>query len=367
MLRVGLELSIKHFVRTGLGVYATMLNDALGQTGIEIVPFTIPSWMGNTKSTVTQKLAAAYWQVVYARILLPNRLRRLRCDLVHYTTAMPIPPSLPCPAVVTIHDLIPLIHPEWLAPLRGHRMRVSIRMAVERAHHIITDSEATRRDVISYFGVHTDCVTTVYLGQGTQLPNLALHTAQQLINDQYKLQPGYVLCVGSLEPRKNLERVVEAYSLLYNSQPYLPLLVIVGGATWKQEQLYTLIKDNQITDKVVLLGHVPNENLAALLRCAGVFVYPSLYEGFGLPPLEAMSCNCPVITSNTSSLPEIVGDAAITVNPFDVSELANAIHSVLSDPQLAQQLRRRGHDQVQEFSWKKCANEVVAVYHKVTS
>jgi glycosyltransferase involved in cell wall biosynthesis len=364
MLRVALELSITRFVRTGLGVYATQLSKALRQMNVEIIPCSIPHWMGNTGNALTQKLSAAYWQIVYSHIILPKYLRHFHCDLIHYTTATPISKSLPCPAVTTIHDLIPVIYPEWVPPVRGNRMRNSIHSALERSQHIVTDSEATRQDVLSHFYIDPSRVTTIYLGQGIQFPNLDYYSAQQIIESQYKLLPGYVLCVGSLEPRKNIERVVEAYSSLRRSQLCLPPLVIVGGATWKHERLYNVIKTQQITNDVMLLGHVSNLNLAALLRCAGVFVYPSLYEGFGLPPLEAMQCSCPVVTSSVSSLPEIVGDAAIKVDPLSVQELANAILAILSDPRLAQQLREQGQEQVRKFSWTKCAEETVAIYHR---
>lgn len=367
MLRIGLETSIARFVQTGLGVYATNIYQHLQSfyPEIEVVPCAIPFQLPQPVSPGVQKLFAAYWQIIHARLILPLRASQLRCDLIHYTMTMPIPARMPCPIVATVHDLIPFLYPEWAPPLRGYRLRRGVRLAIQRSQHIITDSTATKQDVMTYFGLPNERVTTVLLGQGIPLPNIDPIDAAQSIAAHYHLEPGYVLCVGSLEPRKNIEQVIEAYALLRRHRPQMPRLVVVGGGTWRHNRLRELATKLQLEQQIVFTGHVPTIHLSALFRCAGVFVYPSLYEGFGFPPLEAMACNCPVVTSNTTSLPEVVGNAALLIDPQDVYALATGIEQVLFDADLAQELRSRGQVRVQQFSWRRCAEETVAVYRRV--
>ncbi len=366
MIRVALETSITRFVATGLGVYASNLAHALRQNGdIEVVPCAIPEVLGRAPHPLLQKLFAAYWQMIHARVILPRKAHRLTCDLIHYTMTMPIPSRMPCPVITTVHDLIPLVHPEWVPPVRGRRMRHGIKSSVERADHLITDSEATRQDLLSHFPRQPQSVTTVLLGADSQLPKINSDAAAKVVETHYQLQPGYILCVGSIEPRKNLERVIAAYGKLKRRTAVPPPLVLVGGSVWRHERLRTQIARAGLEQSVRFTGHVPAMHLAALYRCAGVFTYPSLYEGFGLPPLEAMGCGCPVITSNTSSLPEAVGQAAVLVDPNNVRQLAEAIEDVLRDQTLAQQLREDGYKHVQRYSWQRCAHETVNVYRRV--
>lgn len=369
MLRVALEISITRFVATGLTVYATNLLQSMDllSSRIEAVPLTIPPVMHRPRNRLVQKMFAAYWQTIHAHAILPMRAKQLKCDLLHYTMTMPVARTLPCPAIATVHDIIPFVHPEWVPPIRGLRLRKGIASAIQRAAHVVADSEATRQDVIRHFGRSQSEVTAVLLGANTQLPAIAAHTAIGLLKQKYQLDPGYVLSVGSLEPRKNVSRVIEAYASLAESSMTMPPLVFAGGSSKDQRAFTTLLKRHNIERSVLFPGHVSPQDLAALYRCAGVFVYPSLYEGFGLPPLEAMSYDCPVITSNISSLPEVVGDAAIQVNPERSDELAGAIEQLLCNQDLANIMRLRGKQRVQHFSWERCARETIDVYERVVS
>jgi glycosyltransferase involved in cell wall biosynthesis len=365
-MRILLETSIRRFVSTGLGVYTVNLSRALrAMDGVEILECSIPSWMARAKRSHMQKLFAAYWQVVQAHVVLPLRAKQLQCDVVHYTTAMPLPHRMPCATVATIHDLIPYVHPEWVQPIRGRRMRTGLRLAALRTHHIITDSDATRRDVLRHFQRTEDSVTTVLLAADNQLPEVRGGDAAHLVAAEYGLQPGYILCVGSIEPRKNIERVIEAYHQYLRHSGNATPLVITGGDVWHSQRVHNRIREYSLEKHVLCTGHVATQHLASLFRCAAAFVYPSLYEGFGLPPLEAMRYGCPVITSCTTSLPEVVGDAAILVDPQSVDEIADAMGRVLQDRQCAEDLQRRGYERVKLFSWERCAQETIAVYRKV--
>jgi glycosyltransferase involved in cell wall biosynthesis len=264
-------------------------------------------------------------------------------------------------------DIIPFIHPEWW-PLTGgsnRRFKDNLCAAIQRSDHIIAISESTRRDILEYFRVPESKVSTILLGPGLDFPKLDDCCSRKIVCSAYKIEPGYILCVGSQAPNKNLKSVVEAYGILNQQGVDLPQLVITGPSIGSQKELLAAIDRYQLESKIIFTGFVPVINLAALYRSAGVFVYPSLYEGFGLVVLEAMSCLCPVITSNTSSLPEVVGESAITVDPQNPYELADAIRRVLLEPGVAEHLRKKGEIQAKKFSWENCANETYRVYQKV--
>lgn len=365
-MRVLLETSIAHFVRTGLGVYTRALAGALGTAvpGLTVVEATIPAFMRQPRQPLVQKLFAAYWQIAHAQFVLPLMARRHKVDLVHYTVPMVVSDRLPCPAVVTIHDIIPVIYPEWVQPVRGARMRRGMMSAAMHARHLVADSDATRNDLIAHLRVPPDRVTVVPLG-ADHLEVLADSAVGDAFVRHLDLRPGYVLCVGSLEPRKNLARVIEAFALLRQGSSDATQLVIVGGANWGAGQLHQQVEARGLAAQVRFTGHVDARELAALYSRAGLFVYPSLYEGFGLPLLEAMTYGCPVVASNRSSLPEVVGDDAVLIDPTDVGSLAEGMSRVLNDPAFADALRVRGRLRAARYTWGQCAEETAAVYRKV--
>ncbi|HUV89366.1 MAG TPA: glycosyltransferase family 1 protein, partial [Anaerolineae bacterium] len=186
------------------------------------------------------------------------------------------------------------------------------------------------------------------------------------VRRSYGLPQSYFLFVGSVEKRKNLQRILRAGSHLWQSGERRPL-VVVGARRWKYTQIMNTVQELNLERHVIFTGHVPDADLPALYSGADLFVFPSLYEGFGLPPLEAMACGTPVVTSNTSSLPEVVGDAAITVDPYDVEALTEAMRRVLSDADLADDLRQRGLERAARFSWDQAARETIDVYREVLS
>ena len=174
-----------------------------------------------------------------------------------------------------------------------------------------------------------------------------------------------MLFVGNIEPRKNLTRLVEAYALLLRRSHYRGPLILAGGQGWRNSEIFRCVEELELEKHVKFLGYVPDDVMPALMSGAEIFIYPSLYEGFGLPPLEAMACGTPVITSNVSSLPEVVGDAALMVDPHDVVALADAMHRVLTDRELREEMRRRGLERANEFSWEETARQTLRVYEEV--
>jgi glycosyltransferase involved in cell wall biosynthesis len=268
------------------------------------------------------------------------------------------------PTVVTIHDLGYLHFPE-AHPLRQRAyLDWSTRTSALKATKVIADSQATRRDLIEAYGADPDKVTVVHLGRD---PAFGAELAEESVSAsrvRYGLAEGggYLLYVGTLQPRKNLPRLVDAYARLVSALgDRAPRLVLAGKIGWMSQDLSAMVDRLGLAGRVVLPGYVAPQDLPAVLSGATAFVYPSLYEGFGLPVLEAGACGVPVITSNTSSLPEVAGDAAILVDPLDVEALAAAMAQLLTDDGLCAELSRKGRENARRFSWERCAAETLQV------
>jgi glycosyltransferase involved in cell wall biosynthesis len=224
-----------------------------------------------------------------------------------------------------------------------------------RATHVIASSQNTARDLAAF--VPHASITVVYPGSFLASSTSSLPAPRG--------ERSTILCVGTLEPRKNLGTVLEAYRLLVEQEANVPGLLVVGAADWMASDVQEYAQRVGITERVRLVGFVSDDELQSLYQQATMLVYPSLYEGFGFPPLEAMSNGCPVIASNVSSLPEVVGEAGVLVEPTDAAQLAGAIRELLVNPQRVDILRERGYAQAQRFSWEKCARETISVYRQV--
>ncbi len=288
-------------------------------------------------------------------------LDQLRCDVYHGPDW--IAPALSIPTVLTIHDLSILRYPQHHTLLNRWYARLALPRMVRRATAIIADSHATAQDVTDLLGVAPERITTIYPGVDQQHfaprpPALARQRVQALLG----FDGPYILALGTLEPRKNLTTLLYAYAQLDDDAPRL---VLAGARGWQAEPIFALAEQQAIRARVTLPGFVPDALLPDLYAAAELFVYPSLFEGFGLPVAEAMACGAAVITSTTSSLPEVAGDAAILVAPTDVNGLAQAMRQVLGRPDLAADLRHRAPRQAAQFTWQQCARETLAVYWRV--
>ncbi|OWW19977.1 glycosyltransferase family 4 protein [Noviherbaspirillum denitrificans] len=269
------------------------------------------------------------------------------------------------PSVVTVHDLSWIRHPETHPAERLREMNRFMPRVVEHAAHIVVDSEFVRREVMTYYGVAGDRVTTVLLGAGAEFhPRDAAECKPVL--DRFGLEYGsYQLAVGTLEPRKNLSTVIAAFAQLPDQVRRRFPLVIVGMNGWGMERFSESLRHMIERGEVRMPGYVAQEELPVLYAGARLFVYPSLYEGFGLPPLEAMACGVPVIASRRASLPEVVGDAGILVDPADDAAIAGHMQSLIEDDDLRARLGAAGQERAAGFTWRKFARETIAVYKKV--
>jgi glycosyltransferase involved in cell wall biosynthesis len=287
---------------------------------------------------------------------------------VYHGSYFPLPDAdrLPdIPRVLTIYDMIPVLFPEFFVPKVNQRAISLLESINIQKDWIICISEQTKHDFCEYSGMDSARVFVTPLAAAAHFyPVKDLSNIQNILA-KYKIpQNPYILSLCTLEPRKNLDLLIRAFSNLVQAHPNTDLnLVLVGTSGWKNDKIFQAVQENsQLKKRIVFTGYVPDQDLAPIYSGALTFVYPSLYEGFGLPPLEAMQCGTPVITSNSSSLPEVVGDAGILVDPKDQSELSHAIWRLANDAELRLDLSQKSLVRAQQFSWEKCVDKTISVY-----
>jgi len=303
---------------------------------------------------------------VREQITVPRDLRRERANLFHAPHYV-LPTLTPCKSVVTIHDCIHLRFPQYLPSRLGYAYaRSSLWMATHRSSRIMTVSEASKRDILEYYNVPRTKIDVIYNGIDERFGETPPEDDVAGVRERYQLNDPFVLYVGTIKPHKNLERLIEAFHLLRRSSDFEQVkLVIIGDEITKYAALRHAVHRHKLHKHVRFFGFVPQRTLAIFYRLAAVFVFPSLYEGFGLPPLEAMASGAPVITSNVSSLPEVVGDAALLIDPLQPAEIADAIARVLTDKTLRDDLCRRGLERAQHYSWERSIRRVHEIYREV--
>lgn len=313
------------------------------------------------------RFAGAVKHLWWEQFLLPLSLWFRDIDLFH-SPAFICPFIKTCRTVITIHDMAYLLYPDKFVSTYRRYLKFWVPLSVRVADKIITDSACSKRDIVRLFGISEKKVEVVYLGKSRDFQPI---TDKSLIDDfreKYSLRRDFILYVGTLEPRKNITGLISAYRLFKDMSPHLNYaLVIGGGKGWMYSDIFKLIEKLSLVDDVIFLGYVQDKELPTLYNAAKLFVYPSLYEGFGLPVLEAMACGIPVITSNTSSLPEIVADAGIMLDPLDINALAEAMYNVLMDDNLRNSLIEKGLKRAENFSWEKTAAMTMDIYREVLS
>jgi glycosyltransferase involved in cell wall biosynthesis len=299
----------------------------------------------------------------FERLTMAVETFRLGLDLLHSPDFIP-PLDGRYRSVITVHDLTFLHYPDFLTAESRRYYNGQIRAAVARADHILADSQATRDDIVNLLGVPPAKITPILLAADERFRPVPAADVDALLG-RYGLPHGYVLFLGIFEPRKNLAGLLRAYARLRNSLPDASSLVLAGQRGWLYEQIFDLAADLKLSDHIRWLEDVPPGDLPALYCGAGVLCLPSFYEGFGLPALEAMACGTPVVVSERASLPEVVGEAGLTVDPDSPEAIADALGRVLSDSTLATDLRERGLARAAAFSWRETARQTLDVYVKV--
>jgi glycosyltransferase involved in cell wall biosynthesis len=354
---------------SGIGQYSLHLLDAYRQLGLQPLVLQAGGWPPGFDSTNLQTVRLRGASLLPALLTLGQALigfhvRRRQLALVHDPTG--VMPLALCPArrVVTICDDIPSIHPQISAALERLLHRWWLPLAVQSAHAVVTISQCSKADLQAHLHISPEKITVTPLAAAPTFRILQKAEIQPVL-DYLGLSRPYILYVGSLQPRKNLLRLLDAYHELLTGSPRWSLVIVGATSYWKSTPVAEKVANLGLQEQVKFTGYLPDKDLPALYNAASLFCFPSLYEGFGLPVLEAMACGAPVVASNISSLPEVAGDAAILVNPKDVHQIALAMRQILEDAHLAQELRERGLRRAAQFTWEQTARQTIAVYEQV--
>lgn len=307
-------------------------------------------------------LSAVNWRA-WTAWAFPQALREDKVQVAHVQYG--IPPLLPCPVITTVHDVSFKRHPEFFRLKDRLILDTGMKHLAKNAARILTVSEYSRKEMLELYNIPYEKIAVVYLGVDKQYKPMDRGAAQELVRTKYGIRAPFIVTVSVIQPRKNIQGLLEGFAKLKGIQHVEHKLVIVGKYGWKEHHLSRRIRDLDLTSDVIFTGYVPYEDLPAFYNAADLFVYPSVYEGFGLPPLEAMACGAPVITGNRSSLPEVVDEAGIMVDPYDSGAFAVAMSNVLSSEALRAEMSNWGLAQSRKFSWDEMARHVLSIYHEV--
>ena len=283
-----------------------------------------------------------------------------KSELTHFFNYI-IPPFVHGKKVVTIHDMVVKAYPETVRFRTKHLLNTGMKKSMKRADVIITDSEFSKSEIEKYFPQYSHKVQVVYCGVNSD----KFYPVVEKVKRSLDIEGEYFLYLGTIEPRKNLERLIEAYSLLLKKDENVPRLVMAGGKGWLNSNIYQKVVELKLEKYVQFTKYIPDEDLCPLINGATAFVFPSIYEGFGMPPLEAMACGVPVVCSKEASLPEVVGDCAVMTDAYDPQSIADGMYRIYSDKALAEELRVRGLQRAKEFTWHRFSEKLHGIYEAV--
>ncbi len=313
---------------------------------------------------VDVRLTLPHTPLIRIPLTLTRELRRRPVNLLHVQYTAPL--WTPCPVVATIHDLSFEHLPQTFTRRSRAQLRLTVRRTARTASHLIASSEYSRRDIIETYNVKESRVSVTPLAAPNHFAPVTNKEELSRVRATYGIKGDYILAVGSVQPRKNLPRLIAAYANLRRTRTHvkLPALVFVGKLGWLYEETLRAVEEHKVSDDVLWTGYVPESDLPALYTGTLCFVYPSYFEGFGLPPLEAMQCGAPVIAGNQTSLPEVVGDAGLLIDPFNQQAIADALARVIDDASLRAEMRRKGLAQAEKFSWSRTAQLTLKAYER---
>ena len=374
-MKIGFDISAQSLPRSGVGHYQVSLLNALLKIDKENfynlyafnfrnrekfanIKFTSKNYKINT-IPIPQRLITAWW--------LMSDFPSLEsvvgdCDIYHVSEVC-IQPVKKAKKVAFIHDLTTILHPDYHVKSNVflHNRRFE---NIHKVDAILTNSEYTKKDIIEYLHVKPDKIFVTYLGADKRFCPKNIFEIKTILED-YSLNKPYILYVGTLEPRKNIQTLLQTFNQLKRKYQIPHQLILIGQLGWLYEDIFEQIESSEFKSDIRHLGYVPDEDLPVLMNGAQVFVYPSFYEGFGLPILEAMQCGTPVITSDTSSMPEVGGLACLYATPEDIDDLTEKIYTVISDKNLQKEMSEKGIERAKNFNWDKCARDTLRVYESL--
>ncbi len=368
-IRVGINASKYSDINTGVGRYTFNLCKSISKANGIFCCFYAPGRKPNTlvidRSGIHDSriiIQNNSLRILWEQVVLPIYAWKDRLDIVHYTDHALSLLHKARPNIITVHDIAYIRFPGLLNKSRRIYKKNILKISIKNADIIIADSYSTKRDIIEFFRIKEEKIRVVHLGVESRFCPISNVEEYRLRNN---LPSKIILNVGTLEPRKNVVSLISAFKKLKAKGFDDYKLVIAGAKGWLYEQIFEEATLGNIEKEILFLGVVSDQDLPMLYNCAEMFVYPSLYEGFGLPPLEAMACGVPVITSNTSSLPEVVGDAGIMVDPNDVNSLCDNMYNLLKDKEMWKQMSKKGLQRSKLFSWDKAAQKILKIYDEV--
>lgn len=327
-------------------------------------------WQGRVASLalMARKLPRPFrsaWMITETALLRPQRKAQLAGLDVFHSSDVFLWDNRPAKNIVTMFDITTVLFPEFhtKANIRLHDRKIAF--AKEAVHKIVAISECTKDDLVKHCGISPDRIKVIYPGCDHRLFRVLAEDDVPAVLRTYGLTKGYILFVSTIEPRKNVERLVEAFEMLARLGRPSEQLVLIGAKGWLSAKIYRRIENSPLRDQITWLGQMPEGDLPYLYNGAGLLAYPSIYEGFGLPVVEAMACGVPVVATNTSSVPEIVGDTGLLVSPYDVEGLAEAMRRLLVDHDLRHEMTEQAIARAQFFSWEKTAREMLETYQQV--
>jgi glycosyltransferase involved in cell wall biosynthesis len=364
--------------KVGIGEYAFELLTQFKQYQVSSIKYQV--YLKNIPNSELPKESEGWRYRVFGpgklwtqwRLPLDLYLHKPRPD-IFFSPSHYAPRFSPVPTLISIMDLSYIHFPDMFKKSDLYQLKNWTEYSVKKAKAVFTISNSSKNDIIKTYGIDDNSVYVVYPGIKSETDLQPHIYAMNELKNRYGISDKYILFVGTLQPRKNIVRLMQAFSLVLSSKYQVSSindklqLVIVGKKGWMYEEILTAPEKFGVTDRVKFLDFVPNEHLHLLYKHARCFVFPSLYEGFGLPILEAMKYDCPVITSNVSSMPEAGGDAALYINPLDVNDIAKKINELIYNDKLRQELIKKGREQIKKFSWEKAARETLSVLEELVN
>lgn len=368
-MQVGIDARLVYYTRAGIGEYTLRLTQALAEAFPQERFVLLQDYRQPQQLVGAGNVRVAYSRVPshhrVEQLLLPWVVGGLNVDLYHSPDFIP-PLRYAGKSVITIHDLAFLVYPHFLTK-DAARYYGQIDRAVRRADHIIAVSHSTKNDLIRMLGVPEEHITVIYEAADPRMRPIQREIALQRVEALYGVPDEFILFVSTIEPRKNVGGLLRAYRRLRDDYRLTPALVLAGSPGWLSDDIDALVTELHLEKCTYFLGRVETDDLPYLYNAARCLIHPAFYEGFGLTPLEAMACGAPVIVSNVSSLPEVVGDAALLVDPKQDEEITVALWRVLTDRDLEASLRMKARQRAASFSWRRAAEQTMDVYRKVTS
>ncbi|WP_319579760.1 glycosyltransferase family 1 protein [uncultured Methanospirillum sp.] len=349
---------------TGMGTYTFQVIEKIKtEFDVELIKHPDGDSIEGCRVIDYNRIPGPYWYFSWSKSLALAKRSWKKCDLFHNIAQYPISPSISKQYVVTIYDLIPILYPSYVTPFYAWQSRIFLPKILQKASLILSISQYTKNDIVERYQIDPEKIWVTHLGVSDHF-----HPATQLeiksLCKRYQLNNPFILFVGAIEPKKNISSIIRAFHRVRQKNPDIEL-VIAGKKSWKYQDLFTLIDSLKLNKSIHFLHFVPYDDLPILYSSASVFVFPSNYEGFGLPPLEAMKCGTPVIVSNKSSLPEIVGSGGIMVEPEDYEGLAKKIIMILNEETIRVEQTEYNLARSKDFTWEQCADKTIKAYQTI--